>query len=44
MSVFRERERALAQTGVAAIQAQRGDGSRFTGGGFNLKSPQKATA
>ena len=39
---FRERERALNQAGVPAIQPQRTDGPRFTGGGFNLKSTKTA--
>ncbi|XP_041369085.1 cilia- and flagella-associated protein 58-like [Gigantopelta aegis] len=38
----RERERALMQAGVPAIQPQRGDGQRFTGGGFNLKTTKSA--
>uniref|UniRef100_F7BEI8 Cilia- and flagella-associated protein 58 n=2 Tax=Ciona intestinalis TaxID=7719 RepID=F7BEI8_CIOIN len=40
----KERERALAQAGASAIQPQRTDAARFTGGGFNLKTPQKASA
>jgi len=38
----RERERALAQAGAPAIQPQRTDGQRFTGGGFNLKTTKTA--
>ncbi|CAK8688850.1 cilia- and flagella-associated protein 58-like [Clavelina lepadiformis] len=41
---IKERERAMAQVGAPTIQPQRTDGPRFTGGGFSLKSPQKATA
>lgn len=33
----KERDRAIAQAGGPVIQAQRQDGPRFTGGGFNLK-------
>ncbi|XP_048747175.1 cilia- and flagella-associated protein 58-like [Ostrea edulis] len=38
----KERERTLAQAGAPVIQAQRTDGPRFTGGGFNLKSTKTA--
>lgn len=38
----REKERAMEQGVAAIIQPQRNDGTRFTGGGFSLKSPQKA--
>nr|CAB3228189.1 coiled-coil domain-containing protein 147 [Phallusia mammillata] len=41
---LKERERNLAQAGAPSIQPQRSDGPRFTGGGFNLKSPPKAAA
>jgi len=37
----RDRERAIEQ-GAMPIQPQRNEGTRFTGGGFSLKSPQKA--
>uniref|UniRef100_H2ZK28 Cilia- and flagella-associated protein 58 central coiled coil domain-containing protein n=1 Tax=Ciona savignyi TaxID=51511 RepID=H2ZK28_CIOSA len=40
----KERERALVQAGSSSIQPQRTDAARFTGGGFNLKPPQKASA
>lgn len=40
--VPRERDRALAQAGAPAIQPQRTDQPRFTGGGFNLKTTKSA--
>lgn len=40
----RDRDRLLQQGGVPVIQPQQNNGTRFTGGGFSLKSPQKATA
>lgn len=40
----RERDRAYHQAAGPAFSPQRSDGPRFTGGGFNLKPPQKAVA
>ncbi|XP_057188652.1 cilia- and flagella-associated protein 58 isoform X2 [Triplophysa rosa] len=40
---FREKERSLAQAGQPAIQPQRPDGPRFTGGGFSLKQHNRMT-
>lgn len=40
----RERDRAYQQATGPAFSPQRTDGPRFTGGGFNLKSPAKAVA
>ncbi|XP_071949020.1 cilia- and flagella-associated protein 58-like [Antedon mediterranea] len=40
----KERDRVLAQGGAPTIQAQRSDGPRFTGGGFNLKPPAQVKA
>jgi len=40
----KENERFIEQAGAPIPQPQLKDVSRFTGGGFNLKSPQKAVA
>ncbi|XP_023653651.1 cilia- and flagella-associated protein 58 [Paramormyrops kingsleyae] len=40
----RENMRSLAHVGQSAIQPQRMEGPRFTGGGFNLRQPEKITA
>jgi len=40
----RDRDRVMEQNGAPIIQPQRTDAARFTGGGFNLKSPPKITA
>lgn len=40
----RERDRAYQQATGPAFSPQRTDGPRFTGGGFNLKPPEKAVA
>jgi len=40
----KERERSIQQSMAPAFQPQRTDAARFTGGGFNLKSPAKAAA
>ncbi|KAL3864718.1 hypothetical protein ACJMK2_006491 [Sinanodonta woodiana] len=38
----KERDHTMAQAGAPAIQPQRTDGPRFTGGGFNLKTTKTA--
>ncbi|XP_052830233.1 cilia- and flagella-associated protein 58 [Octopus bimaculoides] len=40
----KEREHALAQSGLPSIHPHKQTGSRYTGGGFNLRPPDKTAA
>ncbi|KAK0049011.1 cilia- and flagella-associated protein 58-like [Biomphalaria glabrata] len=40
--IFKERDKALTQSGGPPIISQRADAPRFTGGGFNLKATKSA--